>query len=40
VDKLEKQLATFNDNDKKISKKRETTKTKTLNTNNKKSKQK
>jgi len=37
VDKLEKQLATFNDNDKNISKKRETIKT---NTNNKKSKRK
>jgi hypothetical protein len=40
VDKLEKQLSTFNDNDKKISKKRETTKTTTSNTNNKKSKRK
>jgi hypothetical protein len=40
VDKLEKQLATFNDNDKKSSKKRETTKTNMLNTNNKKSKRK
>ena len=37
VDKLEKQLATFNDNDKKISKKRETT---TFNTTHKKSKRK
>ncbi len=37
VDKLEKQLATFNDNDKNISKKRETIKT---NTNSKKSKRK
>jgi hypothetical protein len=40
VDKLEKQLATFSDNDKKISKKRETTKTITANTTNKKSKRK
>jgi len=40
VDKLEKQLATFNDNDKKSSKRRETTKTNMLNTNNKKSKRK
>jgi len=37
VDKLEKQLATFNNNDKNISKK---SKTNTLNTNNKKSKRK
>jgi hypothetical protein len=40
VDKLEKQLATFNDNDKKISKKGETTKTIALKTTNKKSKRK
>jgi hypothetical protein len=40
VDKLEKQLATFNDNDKKTNKKRETTKTTTSNINNKKSKRK
>ncbi|CAF0843822.1 unnamed protein product [Adineta steineri] len=38
VDKLEKQLATFNDNDKKTSKKRETTKTMTFNNTNKKNK--
>jgi hypothetical protein len=40
VDKLEKQLATFNDNDKKSGKKRETTKTVTFNNNYKKSKRK
>jgi hypothetical protein len=40
VDKLEKQLATFNNNEKKTSKKRETTKTATLHVTHKKSKRK
>lgn len=40
VDKLEKQLATYTDNEKKFGKKRETTKTITLNHNNKKGKRK